>query len=136
MRTSISSLGRQRTLSLNGPCSSPPISNHSCGDLPVNHGFKRSQLRWVATGLPGEAPQACPTVRRPQTKPLTRWRDDISWLVWKQHRFTPGRVEEVSKDRGVRALLLSLPWITIYNRSMDGHASGTFQHHLVLLYWI
>ncbi|KAI3356217.1 hypothetical protein L3Q82_017465, partial [Scortum barcoo] len=42
--------------------------------------------------------QACPTGRRPQGRPRTRWRDYVSWLAWERLGVPPEELEEVSGD--------------------------------------
>ena len=52
---------------------------------------ERSQLRWFRNLIrmpsgrrPGEVFRARPTGRRPPERPMTRWRDYVSWLAWKR----------------------------------------------------
>ncbi|KAI3375427.1 hypothetical protein L3Q82_021913 [Scortum barcoo] len=46
--------------------------------------------------LPREVFQACPTGRRPQGRPRTRWRDYVSQLAWERLGVLPEELEEVS----------------------------------------
>lgn len=54
---------------------------------------ERTQLRWcghlvreLPICLPEEVPQACPSERRHQGTPRTRWRDYVSTLKWCPHK--------------------------------------------------
>ncbi|KAI3353755.1 hypothetical protein L3Q82_004987 [Scortum barcoo] len=64
--------------------------------------IERSQLRWLGHlfrmppgRLPREVFQACPTGRRPQGRPRTRWRDYVSRLAWERLGVPPEELEEV-----------------------------------------
>ncbi|KAI3355238.1 hypothetical protein L3Q82_018092, partial [Scortum barcoo] len=68
-----------------------------------------SVLRMPPGRLPREVFQACPTGRRPQGRPRTRWRDYVSQLAWERLGIPPEELEEVSGVReGVWASLLRL----------------------------
>ncbi|KAK3542716.1 hypothetical protein QTP70_000099 [Hemibagrus guttatus] len=76
---------------------------------------ERGQLRWLGHlfrmppgRLPGEVFWACPTGKRPQGRPRTRWRDYVSRLAWERLGFPPDELEEVSGEREVWASLLRL----------------------------
>ncbi|KAK3530887.1 hypothetical protein QTP70_004402 [Hemibagrus guttatus] len=49
--------------------------------------------------LPGEVFQACPTGKRPQGRPRTRWRDYVSQLAWERLGVPPEELEEVSGEK-------------------------------------
>ncbi|KAK3510350.1 hypothetical protein QTP70_004939 [Hemibagrus guttatus] len=77
--------------------------------------IKRGQLRWLRHlfrmplgCLPGEVFQASPTVKRPQGRFRTCWRDYISRLTWERLGIPPEDLEEVSREREVWASLLRL----------------------------
>ncbi|KAK3509747.1 hypothetical protein QTP70_008379 [Hemibagrus guttatus] len=64
--------------------------------------IKRGQLRWLRHlfqmppgRLPGEVFRACPTGKRPQGRPSTRWRDYVSRLAWERLGVPPEELEEV-----------------------------------------
>ncbi|KAK3550607.1 hypothetical protein QTP70_000697 [Hemibagrus guttatus] len=52
--------------------------------------------------------RACPTRKRPQGRPRTRWRDYVSRLAWERLGVSPEELEEVSGEREVWASLLRL----------------------------
>ncbi|KAI3371227.1 hypothetical protein L3Q82_023540 [Scortum barcoo] len=71
-------------------------------------GYKRGrnefppQGGWAQTPLEiGEVFQACPTGRRPQGRPRTRWRNYVSRLAWERLGVPPEELEEVSGVREV-----------------------------------
>ncbi|KAK3524961.1 hypothetical protein QTP86_011742 [Hemibagrus guttatus] len=73
------------------------------------------QLRWLGHlfrmplgRLPGEVFRACPTGKRPQGRPRTRWSDYVSRLAWERLGVPPEELEEVFGEREVWASLLRL----------------------------
>ncbi|KAK3542722.1 hypothetical protein QTP70_000101 [Hemibagrus guttatus] len=52
--------------------------------------------------LPGEVFRACPTGKRQQGRPRTRWRDYVSRLAWERLRVPLDELEEVSGEREAR----------------------------------
>ncbi|KAK3571285.1 hypothetical protein QTP86_005921 [Hemibagrus guttatus] len=77
--------------------------------------IERGQLRWLGHlfrmppgRLPGKVFRACPTRKRPQGRPRTRWRDYVSRLAWERLGVPPEELEEVSGEREVWASLLRL----------------------------
>ncbi|TWW56216.1 hypothetical protein D4764_08G0002030 [Takifugu flavidus] len=76
---------------------------------------ERSQMRWLGHlvrmspgRLPGEVFRACPCGRKPPGRPRTRWRDDVSRLVWEHLGIPPGELEEVAEEREVWVSFLRL----------------------------
>ncbi|KAK3544271.1 hypothetical protein QTP86_008996 [Hemibagrus guttatus] len=68
--------------------------------------IERGQLRWLGHlfrmplgRLPGEVFRACPTGKRPQGRPRTRWRDYVSRLAWERLGVPLEELEEVSVER-------------------------------------
>ncbi|KAK3533936.1 hypothetical protein QTP70_034935, partial [Hemibagrus guttatus] len=77
--------------------------------------IERGQLRWLGHlfrmppgCLPGEGFRACPTGKRPQGRPRTRWRDYVFRLAWERLGVPPEELEEVAREREVWASLLRL----------------------------
>ena len=61
---------------------------------------------WIPPGR--EVFWACPTERRPQVRPKTRWKDYISRLVWEHLGVLSEELEEAAGEREVWASLLQL----------------------------
>ena len=83
------------------------------GVAPLLLHVERSQLRWLGHlyqmppgCLPREVFLACPTGRRPQGRPRTRWSDYVTRLDRERLRILPDELEEVSGVREVWASLL------------------------------
>ncbi|KAK3524866.1 hypothetical protein QTP86_010089 [Hemibagrus guttatus] len=91
------------------------VTREELGVEPLLLHIERGQLRWLGHlfrmspgRLPGEVFWACPTGKRPQGRPRTRWRDYVSRLTWERLGIPPEELEEVSRERGVWASLLRL----------------------------
>ncbi|KAK3558314.1 hypothetical protein QTP86_014701, partial [Hemibagrus guttatus] len=91
------------------------VTREELGVEPLLLHIERGQLRWLGHlfrmppgRLPGEVFRACPTGKRPQERPRTRWRDYVSWLAWERLEVPPEELEEVSGEREVWASLLRL----------------------------
>ncbi|KAK3537395.1 hypothetical protein QTP70_008853 [Hemibagrus guttatus] len=91
------------------------VTQEELGVEPLLLHIERGQLRWLGHllrmplgRLPGEVFRACPTRKRPQGRPRTRWRDYVSRLTWECLGIPPEELEEVSGVRGVWASLLRL----------------------------
>ncbi|KAK3575585.1 hypothetical protein QTP86_030518 [Hemibagrus guttatus] len=91
------------------------VTREELGVEPLLLHIERGQLRWLGHlfrmppgRLPGEVFRACPTGKRPQGRPRTRWRDYVSRLAWERLGVPPEELEEVSGEREVWASLLRL----------------------------
>uniref|UniRef100_A0A8C9VV72 ribonuclease H n=1 Tax=Scleropages formosus TaxID=113540 RepID=A0A8C9VV72_SCLFO len=91
------------------------VTREELGVEPLLLRIKRSQLRWLGHlfrmppgRLPGEVFRACPTGRRPQGRPRTRWRDYVSQLAWERLGVPPEELEEVCGEKEVWGALLRL----------------------------
>ncbi|KAK3519769.1 hypothetical protein QTP70_003908 [Hemibagrus guttatus] len=91
------------------------VTREELGVEPLLLHVERGQLRWLGHlfrmppgHLPGEVFRACPTRKRPQGRPRTRWRDYVSQLAWECLGVPLEELEEVSGEREVWASLLRL----------------------------
>ncbi|KAK3522919.1 hypothetical protein QTP86_008224 [Hemibagrus guttatus] len=82
------------------------VTREELGVEPLLLHIKRGQLRWLGHlfwmplgRLPGEVFRACPTGKRPQGRPRTRWRDYVSRLAWERLGVPPEELEVVSGER-------------------------------------
>ncbi|KAK3521248.1 hypothetical protein QTP70_001543 [Hemibagrus guttatus] len=82
------------------------VTREELGVEPLLLHIERGQLRWLGHlfrmplgHLPGEVFRACPTGKRPQGRPRTRWRDYVSRLEWEHLGVPPEELEEVSGER-------------------------------------
>ncbi|KAK3550782.1 hypothetical protein QTP70_004917 [Hemibagrus guttatus] len=94
------------------------VTREELGVEPLLLHIERGQLRWLGHlfrmppgRFPGGVFRACPTGKRPQGKPRTRWRDYVSRLAWEHLGVPPEELEEVSGEREVWASLLRLVWV-------------------------
>ncbi|KAK3529874.1 hypothetical protein QTP86_007288 [Hemibagrus guttatus] len=92
-----------------------PVAREELGVESLLLQIERGQLRWLGHlfrmppgHLSGEVFRACPTGKRPQGKPRTRWRDYVSRLAWECLGVPPEELEEVYGQREVWASLLRL----------------------------
>ncbi len=76
---------------------------------------ERSQVRWFGHlvrmphgRLPKEVFQTCPARKRPRGRPESRWRDNISALVWECLGIPQSELADVAREREVRGPLLKL----------------------------
>ncbi|KAL1263714.1 hypothetical protein QQF64_006453, partial [Cirrhinus molitorella] len=89
------------------------VTREELGVEPLLLHIERGQLRWLRHlfrmppgRLPGEVFRACPTGKRPQGRPRTRWRDYVSQLAWERLGIPPEELEEVARERKSWASLL------------------------------
>ncbi|KAK3523485.1 hypothetical protein QTP86_033979, partial [Hemibagrus guttatus] len=82
------------------------VSREELGVEPLLLHIERGQLRWLGHlfrmppgHLPGEVYRACPTGKRPQGRPRTRWRDYVFRLAWEHLGVPPEELEEVTGER-------------------------------------
>ncbi|KAK3515996.1 hypothetical protein QTP70_000711 [Hemibagrus guttatus] len=105
------------------------VTREELGVEPLLLHIEKGQLRWLRHlfrmppgRLPGEVFRACPTRKRPQGRPRTRWRDYVSRLAWERLRVPPEELEEVSGERecGQCQILLE---ISIFKKLKEAEGS-------------